>query len=164
MPNWCEGCLKIRGTTPELRNFLVNAVKPVNFLGDDQLPLRVMLSPDGTELEVRTPDGNLDLSKTTLWLKGTRRHFIEPNYIDVYAADDETPVVIHSPFKAAWAIDTEPLRKLSQEYHVDLKVLGIERGMQFCQDVEILNGEISKNEEIEYGDWDWDCPFPTMGG
>jgi hypothetical protein len=164
MPNWCEGCLKIRGTTPGLRNFLVNAVKPVNFLGDDQPAHRVILNSDGTELEVRTPDGYLDLSKITLWLKGTRRHFIEPKYIDAYADDDKTPVVIHVPFKAAWAIDAESLKVISKEYHVDLRVLGVESGMQFCQEIEIVNGEILKNETIEYENWDWDCPFPTMGG
>lgn len=164
MPNWCEGCMKIRGTTTDLRNFLVNAVENVDFFGDSKRPLLVLLDPDGTALQVKTPDGGLDLSKISLYVKGTCRNFIEPEYIEVYVDDDKCPVVLPVPFKAAWAIEAEPLCALSKEYHVDIRVFGIEQGMQFCQDIEIIGGEITKNEEIKYDDWDWDCPFPRMGG
>ena len=45
-----------------------------------------------------------------------------------------------------------------------MKIFGVERGMEFCQDIEIADGVVVKSEQITYDDWDWDCPFPEMGG
>ena len=164
MPNWCEGSLKVRGTTQDLRNFLVNVLEPVNFLGGKKEPLKVYLDDRGTELTVKTHDGNPDLRNTSLWIRGTRRLFCEPQYIELYVDDDKTPAVLVLPFRAAWCVDPEPLCRLSKEFNVDIRVFGVESGMQFCQDIEILGGEINKNEEIKYDDWDWECPFPQIGG
>lgn len=38
------------------------------------------------------------------------------------------------------------------------------RGMQFSQEIEIVNGELTKEVEIKYDDWTWECPMPNMGG
>lgn len=67
-------------------------------------------------------------------------------------------------FKAAWEIDASSLAKLSKKYLIDFKILGFERGMQFNQDVEIVNGEIVKNEEIKFKDYTWECIRPHIGG
>lgn len=36
--------------------------------------------------------------------------------------------------------------------------------MQFEQRIEIVNGELVKNEEYRYEDWDWEAVNPNMGG
>ena len=164
MPNWCEGTLRIRGTMNSLKNFLENGVQPVTFLGDDKKALQISLSEDGTCLEVRDGNGDFNLGGGSIWLKWTRRHFIEPDYIEVYTEDVASPTVLAVPFKAAWAIDPEQLREISEHFKVDFRVFGIERGMEFCQNIEIIDGKITKEEEIQYEDWYWDCPFPNMGG
>lgn len=53
---------------------------------------------------------------------------------------------------------------MCQEYRVDMKIEAYERGMEFGQLVEIINGEIRRNEDIEYNDYEWDCPCLTLGG
>ena len=39
-----------------------------------------------------------------------------------------------------------------------------ERGMQFNQIIEIIDGKITKDEEVEFDDYDWDCICPNLGG
>lgn len=36
--------------------------------------------------------------------------------------------------------------------------------MEFAQEVEILRGELVKDEEIKYDDWEWECPMAYLGG
>lgn len=38
------------------------------------------------------------------------------------------------------------------------------RRIKMGQLVEIINGEIRRNEDIEYNDYEWDCPCLTLGG
>ena len=45
-----------------------------------------------------------------------------------------------------------------------MKIQGFERGMEFSQVIEIVDGEIVQDEELHYNDWNWDCPCPEMGG
>ena len=33
-----------------------------------------------------------------------------------------------------------------------------------CSSIEIINGEILKDENIEFKDYDWECICPNMGG
>lgn len=67
-------------------------------------------------------------------------------------------------FKAAWAIDPVPYLKLAKKYNVDIRLYGFERGMEFNQEVIIENGEIVKDEEIKFDDYDWECVMPHLGG
>lgn len=158
MPNWCEGSLKVRGTIAQLREFVLNGLHPVDWRGD-HLP----------EIKLEDPESDTSILSNgpvegALWIKGTRRHFCKPYFIEVYAENPKEKVVLVLPFKAAWGIEAEDLRKVSESYHVDMKIFGVERGMQFCQDIEIADGVVIKSEQITYDDWDWDCPFPEMGG
>ena len=45
-----------------------------------------------------------------------------------------------------------------------MKIYGFEKGMQFNRDVEIVDGEILKDEEINFDDYNWECICPNMGG
>lgn len=148
MPNWCEGTLKVRGTLENVRRFMEEGINwaPSKLMVDDY-------------------DGELDFSTSGTgerWIKGTNRHFIMcDEYRCAYICEGHT-LFLH--LKAAWYINAEELQAVCQEYGVDMKVEAYERGMQFGQIVEIINGEITRNEDIEYLDYDWDCPCPTLGG
>lgn len=52
----------------------------------------------------------------------------------------------------------------SREYGVDMKIHAFERGMQFNQIIEIIDGEITKEAEIRFKDYEWDCICPNVGG
>lgn len=156
MPNWCEGFLKVRGKISNLKAFVLNGLQPVTIMGEDAAKL-AFTSEDETSFSIWE-------IKDSLWLKGTRRHFCEPDYIEVYGEDTETPAILIMPMKAAWGINSEFLLALCKEYEVDMKVQGFERGMQFSQIIEIIDGSIIQDRGIKYENWDWDCPCPLMGG
>ena len=156
MPNWCEGTLKVRGTLKNLKNFVLNGLEPVDFIGDAKPPLKVVEETD-TYIDIRCSD-------SSLCMKGTRRHFCKPDYIEMYADEPNEIIVWKTPFKAAWGIDSDSLLQLCKEFNVDMKIQGFERGMQFSQIIEIVDGMILQDDEITYDDWDWNCPCPNMGG
>lgn len=148
MPNWCEGTLKVRGTLENVRRFMEEGIdygpnRHVNVIeyGDEEI-----------EFNIPCEDWS--------WIKGTDRYFIN-NDLNAYVYEGGT-LCLH--FKAAWYINAEDLQTVCQEYGVNMKIQAFEMGMQFSQIVEIMGGEIVKNESIEYDDWDWDCPCPTLGG
>lgn len=156
MPNWCEGTLKVRGTIKDLKGFVLNGLIPVNPLG----AVKEALSLDGED------ETSLYISSVpdTLYIKGTRRAFCEPDYIEVSCDEPNDKTILTMPFKQAWAILSDNLLEVCKEFNIDMKIQGFERGMRFSQIVEIVNGEIVQDEEIKYDDWEWDCPCPDMGG
>lgn len=156
MPNWCEGTLKVRGTIKDLKNFVLNGLIPVNPLGTTKEPLSLD-GEDETSLYISSvPD--------TLYIKGTHRAFCEPGYIEACSDEPNDKTILTMPFKQSWKILSDNLLEVCKEFNVDMKIQGFERGMEFSQIVEIVNGEIVQDEEIKYDDWEWDCPCPDMGG
>lgn len=156
VPNWCEGTLKVRGTIKDLKNFVLNGLLPVNPIGATKEPLSLD-GEDETSLYISSvPD--------TLYIKGTRRAFCEPDYIEVSSDEPNGKTILTMPFKQAWTILSDNLLEVCKEFNIDMKIQGFERGMRFSQIVEIVNGEIVQDEEIKYDDWEWDCPCPDMGG
>lgn len=154
MSNWCEGTLKVRGKKNNLENFILNGLKPVNCMGEDQNPLK--------------PDKYNEIHfEGTAWIEGTQRGFVK--YMEVYLdelerEENEPNPVICLETKFAWCIYTEQLVEISKKYKVDFKILGFERGMEFNQDIEIVKGQIVKDVEINFDDYEWECINPTLGG
>lgn len=66
--------------------------------------------------------------------------------------------------KFAWGISADELLKTCEKYHVDMKIHGFERGMEFNQVIEIVDGKILKDEELHFKDYQWDCICPNIGG
>jgi hypothetical protein len=64
----------------------------------------------------------------------------------------------------AWSINPQELLTVCREYGVDMKIHAFERGMQFNQIIEIIDGEITKEAEIRFKDYEWDSICPTIGG
>lgn len=67
-------------------------------------------------------------------------------------------------FKAAWGIDAETLRVVSEKFNIDFKIYAFECGMEFNQDIEIIKGKIIKDKQIKFNDYTWECINPTIGG
>lgn len=85
------------------------------------------------------------------------------DYIYTCMIDEKEPIVAID-FKAAWRIEVETLSEISKKYNIDFKIYAFEMGMEFNQDIEIIKGQIIKNEEITFNNYGWECIDPTMGG
>ncbi|MDY7044401.1 hypothetical protein RVS70_09305 [Virgibacillus sp. M23] len=163
MPNWAEGVLKIRGTRKDIRSFLTGALEPIpdvsqqiaSFMGRKFEQPEVEIHEDEWDFNMKSPNG--------LYIKGTRRAFIESDIVWDFGDRHEEILIIDS-FKQAWGVDTEPFAILSKQYGIDIKIYVFERGMEFNQDIEIRKGKILKDNEIKFGDYEWECLMPNLGG
>lgn len=164
MPNWCKGTLKIRGKKENIINFLENGTSLLDGIWEPKQIKPEIILNSCDEIEI----GNIDKEKgiDCLYLKGTRRHFIDPieNYIFIHNTDDEEQIICLEDFKAAWAIDADALRAISARYDIDIKIYGFESGIEFNQDIEIVKGKIIKDDEIQFDDYQWECINPNLGG
>ena len=156
MPNWIEGTMKLRGKREDIARFFREGLD----------------ASDRHKLEDQVKD---DSGEDYLWfcfvndphIAGTRRAFIVDDCVEMY--DDIGVACVD--IKQAWAFDagseTEDLKKwknISEKYNVDIRLYGIECGMQFTQEIIIVRGRKPIVNEKQYENWDWDCPFPNMGG
>lgn len=151
MPNWCEGSLKVRGTKGNMTKFILEGLHPVGFLGEKHPKLSL------------DEYGDID-SNETCWIENTRRGFVEG--VEVYLSECEDDEIFVAVFdsKFAWGISADELLKTCEKYHVDMKIHGFERGMEFNQVIEIVDGKILKDEELHFKDYQWDCICPNIGG
>lgn len=159
MPNWIKGTMKLRGKREDIRRFFREGLDASNWP-----------KPEDRENQVidKSGDDYLDFSfHNEPHIKGTRRAFITDDFM--YMDDEEGVVCVD--VKQAWAFDagreTKDLKNwkaISDKYNIDIKLFGIECGMQFTQEVIIIRGRRPIANEREYEDWNWDCPFPNMGG
>ncbi len=164
MPNWCEGNLKIRGKRENIIKFLKEGTCLMEgFWEPKRIEPKIEINDYG-EIKIK----NIDKEKTrnVLYIKETTRHFIDPieNGIFIYNEDEEEEIICLENFKAAWSIDTERLRIISEKYNIDIKTYGFERGMEFNQDIEIIKGKIIKDKTIKFKDYIWECIEPELGG
>lgn len=152
MPNWCEGTLKVRGKTKDLKKFVLEGLQPVGFFGESKQPLEIN-KYDNCE------------SSETCYIENTRRGFVEG--LNIYFEEDEEKIdIIALESKFAWAISASDLQRTCKKYNVDMKIYGFEKGMEFNQDIEIVDGEIVKDKEIDFEgkDYNWECIMPNIGG
>ena len=151
MPNWSEGCLKVRGKAANVKKFVLEGLKPVDFFGND-LP-KLELSEIG---EAET--------ENVCWIEGTDKGFVENLYVDFsFVEDDETFTAVFDS-KFAWTADAGELLALCEKYDVDMKLYAFEKGMGFNQDILIVDKEILRDNRIAFEDYNWECICPTVGG
>lgn len=99
-----------------------------------------------------------------MWIKNTRRHFLECDGFEAYKRKDGS-FIFYCPFKAAWKIDDNSIAALAKEYSIKIRANGFECGMEFEQTVEAdENGNIVLSEVNTYDDYTWECQMPGMGG
>lgn len=145
MPNWCEGTFKVRGTLSDVERFVRENMLDTIISITDNIKGYLELELSGEA-----------------YIKDSNRVFIYPgNY---YTTDRNGVYTLTLQFKAAWRVYIDPFVKMSKDYNVDIKILGFEKGSEFNQDVVIVNGEVIKNDIITFNDYQWECPFPDLGG
>ena len=151
MPNWCEGTLKVRGKVKDLKKFVLEGLIPVDFFGNEL-----------DALELNAKYNNCETNRTC-YIENTRRGFVKS--VDVWFEDeDDIEQIIHLDTKFAWGINAKELQETCKRYNVDMKIYAFEPGMEFNQDIEIVNGEIVKDEEIKIKNYAWECIVPNIGG
>lgn len=161
MPNWIEGTLKIRGKYENIDGFMMRGLgkSSVNEKIDGFIPV-----------EKHVENGAFSYTTYTVlpdtYVEGTRRAFVGDSYIYVESIDgseDET-FILCMPVRQAWCFEVDEWQRISKKYGVDVRLFGIECGMCYCTEIEIINGEVTRQRDFTYDDWEWECPFPHMGG
>lgn len=164
MPNWAEGTLKIRGTRSDIKSFLSGALEPGHslgallgefFNGKKAKPGNVEVKEDEWEYSMKCDEG--------IYIKGCNRASVGTE-VEWWFQDKHQEVLVFDNFRAAWGVDAKPLAELSRKYNVDIKVYVFEQGMEFNQEIEIHKGEIIKNNQITFDDYQWECIYPNLGG
>ena len=103
--------------------------------------------------------------------------FIAEGDYYLYKNDDDNNVMVLG-VQQAWTFtgrssdfDEKALVDIADKYNLDIRLYGIEQGMEFCQEVVVHHkradeekGKIVVDSFIKYEDWDWECPFPRTGG
>ena len=162
MPNWCEGYLKIRGKKKDLKNFIENEIRLVK--------LKSILS-EPEYIDIKMIDDSMECSfkynksySEFLHLKNTRRFFVESEEISFYYFEDGV-CYLTLEFKQAWGIDVQELLvEHSKNYHIDFNIYASESGMEFEQYITVIDGELVKDEEKEYNDFQFEAINPSLGG
>lgn len=152
MPNWARGTLRIKGKLDDIKRFVCEELVCVNSAGEEQAAPEWEESYSFYELKVYS---------NFLWLRNSRRHFIEPE--DGMLIDKNSGVLCMQ-FKAAWCIEAKALLEHAKKHNLDMRIYAFEQGVQFNQEIEIINGEITKDRVIKFDDYQWDCICPYEGG
>lgn len=161
MPNWVRGSLKVRGKEENIINFLKNGTSLLEgFWEPKEINPEIEINDYG-EINIKNINEKIDC----LYIKETTRHFIDPIDEEIFMYDDtEEKIIILENFKSAWDINTNQLQKISQKYNVDFKIYGFERGMEFNRDIEIIKGKITKDKNVKFDNYQWECINPNLGG
>ena len=158
MPNWCVGDLRIRGSRENIKRFLLDGLKPVSAYGEDAEALEYNDETDYDLLQVIVKGG------TSLYICGTQRGFVEEEFYVDFESDSDSKIACIPNVKFAWEIDVGGLSAISKKYDVDFRMYGFECGMEFNQDVKIVNGVVIKNIQTNIADYRWECICPSKGG
>ena len=164
MPNWIEGTMKLRGKQKNIKRFFDEGIEASPYFGEKENLEEQVIDESGEDFWEYT-------FKNEPHVKNTRRMFIKNSFVEMYEEDGICTV----PIKQAWsfsarASDEDILIEIADKFQIDIKLYGIECGIQFCQEVLVLHGNEEKqgvikyNNVIQYEDWEWECPFPNMGG
>lgn len=151
MPNWSKGCLKVRGTTANVKKFILEGLKPVDMRGNELPKLRL------------SEDEDVESDKDC-WIKGTTRGFVENLYVDFSFVEDEETFTALLDAKFAYGAYAEELLTLCRMYSIDMKLYAFEKGMEFNQDILIVDGRILNDLTIKFENYNWECICPTLGG
>ena len=161
MPNWCRGTLKVRGKKENILKFLQEGLEVCGYFSG-------YVEGEKPKVEVdKYGDFRISCDKDarSYWIVGTHRNFIEClNFEPMGYGKDGIYTIIVEHFCAAWGIDAEALAEISKKYHIDFRIYAFERGMEFNQEIEILNGNITMDKEIKFKNYYWECPCPEIGG
>ena len=169
MPNWCEGKLKVRGKKENIVKWLAECVAVWKPGVEEGKPLYDALvfkrDTDGVSYTYNESFDELHISvKHDAYIAGTRRNFVQKHENDfTFGAKDGNDIIV-LPVQAAWTFEAEPYKEMSRKYGLDFRFYGYERGMKFNQEIEVVNGKVKIDREIQFNDYWWECPDPMLGG
>lgn len=168
MPNWAEGSLKIRGPIKNIKRFLDEGIqkKQLNTFGKEMDEDIVAFHDWSDECGIEYEYHFVGISH----IKHTSRAFIDPEIVEfgeyAYLGGESTEDIntIALPFKQAWEAEAKSYEEISKEYGIDIAIHTFEKGAEFEQDILIKDGEIVKNEIIEYDNYQFESALPMLGG
>ena len=160
MPNWMEGTLHLRGKVKDIQKFITEGIEK-NGAYSEYITKKAFTD--------YSQPGTLEFSfEWEPWVIDTNRAFVQDCTVYTSYESDDDERSVSMPIQQAWCFRIDDWLDLCKKYDIDIKLNGIECGMLFCQEIIILRGEseptIAKDESIKYDDWEWECPFPNMGG
>ena len=161
MPNWCEGSIKVRGRFEDVVKFFKEGIHCWNVKWEND-GISEAINPDGIEYAPDEDYVEVDI-KTTAHIDGTRRAFLDEQDIYIHKREDGNAIAVAN-IRQAWGFDTDSYAKISKNYDIDIRLYGFECGMCFNQEVEVIRGEVTIDNEIKFADYGWECPMPKMGG
>ena len=159
MPNWIEGKLKIRGDKKNIKRFLEEELEEViykNKSSKNKVKAK-KFKYDNFRIEATNV---MSVFKFT----NTRNYLSETKISTFGCGESKGKDVLVVGFEAAWLIDAEYFAEMSKKYDIDFKIYAFEQGKEFNQNIEVVKGEIIKDELIEFDDYIWECIDPTIGG
>lgn len=168
MPNWIEGSMKLRGEKNDIKRFFeegITVYKVKMSISENEKAKIEEIEINKNEwlkIEYEDEDGfEVSFSEgVEPYIKHTRRAFIIEEDV-IYAFNG----IACFNIKQAWDFLPENFIELAKTYNLDIRLFGIEKGMEFAREVEISKtGEIITDKEITYDDFVWECPFPNLGG
>lgn len=170
MPNWCEGVLKVRGPIENIKRFLLEGIDYSDYQYTTNRNEKGILVLEETaipreEITKEIGDNGVYITNTDeLYIKDTRRMFVASDDIDSNVIRRDNTALIFIDVKQAWGFIADDLARISQKYGVDFRIFATESGMEFCQEIEVLQGEILIDRIIPYKDFNWEAPDPRIGG
>lgn len=167
MPNWSEGVLKIKGTKQDIENFIRNGIDYRDYRYEFK-EKQLQEIPVPRDCSIKIDEDDIYVENTMdLYIKGTRRMFVNSEKIETYyrqGKEKGEKYIVYIDIRQAWAVVAQNLQSLSKEWKLDFKIFATEQGMEFCQDIEVVNGEIIANNEVTFDDFSWEAPDPRLGG
>lgn len=177
MPNWIEGTMKLRGKQEDIKRFFYEGINLYkrNWENNEDV---VIDKSEWFKDDSDKDEGDLDIVFTCKdyqepHVEGTRRMFIMSKQIRMSSEEGICCFNIRQAWSFLGSIshdDGQRLVDLADKYNVDIRLFGINSGSEFCQEV-IVHHKKSETEKgfymesiKNYEDWDWECPFPDMGG
>ena len=169
MANWCRGILKIRGTRENIIKFLTEEV--VYFVAEKQsdgkykniaIPLLNVNAEykEGIEFEECSRDLKLNIKYFKRCLGGVINCLLSE---ESFEREDGTYIVPFD-FETKWGIIPDEFIALSKTCGVDIRGKFYECGMEFTQEIEVIDGDLTLWKELDYKDYEWECENPYWGG
>lgn len=150
MPNWCVGYVKFRGTLEDLKRFIENEFEQ-------------------SEPEINDEELIPYIENKNTFLKSLVRTYVECD--DVAEANDEIFCndngvgIFAIKLCHAWNVVRQGYEELAKEYNLDIKGKCYERGLEFIEEFEYdSNGDEIIYNVHKFGDYQWECECPTLGG
>lgn len=173
MPNWCKGSMKLRGKPENILRFVKEGldlyVGDNSDLVDKSVWLDIQQYGSGN-IEVFFINKNIPPYEL-IHINGTSRAFIrsdECSGIFMDLSENPETIIVVLAIKQAWGYRPAEFRDIAKKYEIDIRLYGIEQGMGFVEDYEILDNGDTFNDlgpvYDSYDDFRWNCPFPWIGG